>query len=154
VRVAHRGVGDQHLLLFQHLLREALGTKTLEPVARARRWRLAQRTIRLPRRPRHRAWNRPAFHLRVAVDGDVAEELEQPGCPVAVRGKLKQLRRGVDETGGALAAVNSGCAITFSRNARLLDTPRMRNSRSARSMRAFASDALWPQTVTLTKSES
>lgn len=50
--------------------------------------------------------------------------------------------------------VNSGWAMTFSRNARLLDTPRMRNSRKARSMRALASLGVWPQAVTLTSRES
>jgi len=46
--------------------------------------------------------------------------------------------------------LNCGCAITFSRKARLVATPRMRNSRSERSMRAIASSELAPQAVTLT----
>ena len=44
--------------------------------------------------------------------------------------------------------------MTFSKNARLLDTPRIRNSRNARSIRALASSLLAPRTVTLASKES
>ena len=49
---------------------------------------------------------------------------------------------------------NCGCAITFSRNCRLVDTPRTRNSRSARSIREIASSGVCPHEVTFTSSES
>ena len=51
-------------------------------------------------------------------------------------------------------AAKSGWLMTFSRNWRLEATPRMRNSRSARSMRWMDSFAVGAQAVTLTSSES
>ena len=49
---------------------------------------------------------------------------------------------------------NVGWPMRFSRNAMLVLTPRMRNSRSARSPRCAASPSVPPQVVTFTSSES
>ena len=49
---------------------------------------------------------------------------------------------------------NAGWLMTFSRNARLVATPRMRNSRNARSMRSTATSAVGPQAVTFSNNES
>ena len=48
-------------------------------------------------------WQRPAGHLRIAIDRDVGDEAEQTRGAVAALGKIKQGRRGVDEAGGDIA---------------------------------------------------
>jgi hypothetical protein len=47
-----------------------------------------------------------------------------------------------------------GCVISWSRNLRLVTTPRTRNSHRARCMRAIASSGVGAQALTLTSSES
>ena len=51
-------------------------------------------------------------------------------------------------------AMKAGWLITFSRNCRFDVTPRIRNSRSARSIRWIDSAAVGAQVVTFTSSES
>ena len=60
----------------------------------------------------------------------------------------------VDEACRAFAGAERGVLITFSRNGRLVDTPRMRNSRSALFIRLIASSEVGAQAVTFTSSES
>jgi hypothetical protein len=53
-----------------------------------------------------------------------------------------------------LPAPKSGWLMTFSTNCRLVATPRIRNSRKARSIRRIASPAVGAHAVTFTSSES
>jgi hypothetical protein len=77
-----------------------------------------------------------ALGVRVAVDDDVAEEVEQLRGAVAAGLEGEELGRGVDQRGGGLAGAERGWAMTFSRNGMLVLTPRMRNSRRTRRARS------------------
>ena len=90
-----------------------------------------RRTARLERRRRL-----VALRVRIAVDDHVAEEVQQLGRAVAPRLELRTAPascRSASSSPGPRGT--SGCVITFSRNGMFVFTPRMRNSRSARSMR-------------------
>ena len=72
-----------------------------------------------------------ALHIGPAVDDDVAEIREHFGRAVARRAEAEQLRRGVDERRWSPAPdMNVGCSDEVPRNAMLVFTPRIRNSRS------------------------
>ena len=80
-----------------------------------------------------------ALRVRIAVHDHVAEEVQQLRRAVAARLELEQLRRRVDHRRRRLAAAEDRVMrCTFSRNGMFVFTPRMRNSRSARSMRSSA----------------
>ena len=76
-----------------------------------------------------------AFRVRIAVDDDIAKELQQLGGAVAARLELEELRRIDRSSWSSGPSRNSGKWMTFSRNGIFVFTPRMRNSRRARSMR-------------------
>jgi hypothetical protein len=129
VRVAHGGVGQQHLRLVFHPLAEAFGSQLFEQVARALGNGRGQVARRFDGLGQGQLGQRAAFHFRVAVDGHFTQELQQPCGPVAPLHKVEQLGRVVDEARGAFARAEQRMGTTFSRNCRLVATPRMRNSR-------------------------
>ena len=96
MRVAHRRVGEQHALLRQHPLREALGPELIELLLRAGRRR--QRSAPSAARG---SWNcagpRAVLHFRIAVDDDLADERQDARGAIALARPAEQLRRLVDE---------------------------------------------------------
>ncbi len=102
MRVAHRRIRQQHALLLEHPGGETLGAQLVEQLLRARRRRrqleLRQLRVRQPRRAR------PAFHFIVAVDDDLADEVQQPRRAVALAREAEQLGRLVDELGRVVRA--------------------------------------------------
>ena len=103
-------------------------------------------------------FRRAAFRVGIAVDDDVAEEREQLGRAITLaRLELEKFRRGDRSINVVVAesARKTGLWMTFSRNGIFVFTPRIRNSRSARSMRCSAiSSNVCPIAVTFTSSES
>ena len=82
MRVAHGRVGEQHALLLEHPGGEALGAELVElcfvPGAGGAGPSFSR--VRQPRRAR------PALHFIVAVDDDLADEVQQPRRAVALAG--------------------------------------------------------------------
>ena len=72
------------------------------------------------------------------------------------RRRLNRNRSGVSSMNVVVAspAANVGWPIRFSRNGMFVFTPRMRNSRRARSVRRIVSSNVLPQVVNLTSNES
>jgi hypothetical protein len=105
VRIAKRGVREQHGLLLEHPLRELSRPELLEPLAGPGR-RLAgwqpRRTWLFGARRRG-----PAFHLRVSVDDHLADEAQQPRGAVALARVTEQFRRLVDEPRRVLRALET-----------------------------------------------
>ena len=104
VCVAHGGVGETDALFVLEPVGETLGAAFNQDVAGA----LGRRAVDIRRR-QDRCFERtvrhfPAFHFRVAVDDDFANEIEQLGCAILARCELEQLRRGVNEPCRAFAA--------------------------------------------------
>jgi hypothetical protein len=80
----------------------------------------------------------PLAPPQVAVDDDVGQVRQQPRGAVAPRRELEQFRGLVQKAVVTAPDWNAGLFTTFSRNGMLVLTPRIRNSRSARSMRRQA----------------
>ena len=139
VRVAQRRVGEQHALLRRaSTAANPSGPSSSQPVAACPSGAGASRSTAAAsaRRAAGAGSVRP-FDLGVAVDGDVGRD-SAAACVARSRRWLKreQLGRLVDERGGvARRRGRPGGRSAFSRNGMLVFTPRMRNSRSARSMR-------------------
>jgi hypothetical protein len=81
----------------------------------------------------------------MAVDRDVGEIGQQLGRAVLPLAELEQLRRRVDEARRVAVVEKVGCVMISFEEGQVGATPRMRNSRSARSMRAIASSASAPR---------
>ena len=103
VRIAHRGVGEQHLGLFQHPLGKALGPQFAQPVACAGRYRGSAVRSGQNRPWQGQCWQGPAFHFRVAVHAYVGQIAQQAGGAVAPFDGADQVRVFVDETGGQIS---------------------------------------------------
>src|SRR5436309_7571210 len=101
MRVAHRGVGEEHAPLGEHPGGQALGPELIESLLRARR-RGGQRTRRQLRGGEARG-ARAAGGLGVAVDDDAAEVGEEARGAVALARPAQQLRRLVDEARAVIA---------------------------------------------------
>ena len=102
VGVAEGGVGDEQALSLARPLRELLRPEFQQQVARA----LGDGGLGVvSRRPGGlEDLARPvALGVRVAVDDDVAQEVQQLGGPVAARFEVVQLRGVVDQGGGGAA---------------------------------------------------
>ena len=158
VRVAHGGVGEQHLLLVAH----PVGRTSAAPssLKRSRVPPAAAGACRsqcgLDRRGQRQCGSGAALHLRVAVDRHVADELEQ------ARGAVAPLAGSLNSSG-----VSSMKRVVHSPRAKQrvgddvfqeLQVGGQRRARGTRAGRgpcaAIASSAVWPQAVTLTSSES
>ncbi len=101
--VAQRGVGDQHLLLVEHPLREAGRAQRLQPLPRAVGHRAAAVHLGQHRLGQWQRGQRAAGHLGVAVHRGLGQEAQQLGRAVAARGELQQLGRFLDEARRDLA---------------------------------------------------
>ena len=117
--------------------------------------RFVHRRDRRNRRPRQLAVGiECALHVGTSVDDDVAE---YESMRVArSRGARMRNSSGVSSMNVvvALPERNVWWSIRLSRNAMFVFTPRMRNSRRARSARCADSSSVLPHVVTLTSSES
>ena len=103
VGVAEGGVGDEQALLLERPLGEFLRAQLEQQVARALGQRGGQ--VGLGQRRRVEGLGRlVSLGVRVAVDDDVAEEVQQLRGPVFPAAEGEELRRGVDERRGGLAA--------------------------------------------------
>ncbi len=108
VGVAHRGIGQQDLRLRLHPFREAFGTEFLQPVAATGRDRCIQVAMGPDRFRQGERRQFAAFHLRITVDGHVAEELDQAAGAVASLGKMEEFRRLINEACRAFARQEQG----------------------------------------------
>ena len=133
---------------------EPLRPELVEQLARAARRRAGDRAAE-PARLRSVRGTRLARHLGIAVDDDVGRGRSAAWSRGPARG-AKRNSAGVSSRNVvvALPAWKVGLLTTFSRNGMLVLTPRMRNSRSARSMRWQACGNSRPQAVIFTSSES
>ncbi|MES2681944.1 MAG: hypothetical protein V4650_00355 [Pseudomonadota bacterium] len=104
VRIAHRGVGEQHLRLRLHPFRKGLGTLSLQQVAKAGGDGCGEIGGRQQGRRHGGGGLGPALHVGIAVDHHLADEAQHLGRPVEPCGEAEQFRRGVDEARGRLAA--------------------------------------------------
>jgi hypothetical protein len=100
--VAHGGVGEEDALFSPHPGGEGGGAQGQEPVPRARGRVPGEIAGGLHRRCHGQGGQGPALHLWVAVDPNITEKSQQAVGAVAALAELEQLRRFVDETGGAL----------------------------------------------------
>jgi hypothetical protein len=92
--------------------------------------------------------------FRVAVHRDVGDVDQDLRRPVAALLEGEKGGRRVDELGGVGVVRKVGCFSRLMTNSMFVATPRMRNSRKARSIRAMAFSGVWAWAVTLTRSES
>ncbi len=109
VRVAEGGVGDEQALLLEGPLGEALCAELEQEVTRAggrRRFLVVGRGLR----GREGFLGTVALGVGIAVDDDVAEEVEELGRAVAAGVEREEFRRGVDERRGGLAALEVAVA--------------------------------------------
>ena len=102
VRVAHRRVGQQHRFCSSiHAAKRSAPSSSsfcFVPGGGGGADRASQLRIRQPRRAR------PALHFIVAVDDDLADEIQQPRRAIALAREAEQLGRLVDELRGVVRA--------------------------------------------------
>ena len=99
--ITEGGVGDEQAFLLQRPLGEFLWAQFEQQVAGALGQRGGQ--IGLGQRCRVEGLGRLVpLGMRVAVDDDVAQEVEQLGGPVLAAAEGEEFRRGVDERGRGL----------------------------------------------------
>ena len=103
VRVAHGGVGEQHLRLLQHPVGKALGAQFEQLLPMAVGCRRVEITLGLDGFFGRRRDLVATLHFGIAVDDHLTHEAQQLGGAVATRGELEQLGGLVDESGGGLA---------------------------------------------------
>jgi hypothetical protein len=137
VGVAPGGVGDEQALLLRGPLGEFLRAELEQLVAGAGR-RGDPVIVGENRGRREFPLGAVALGVRVAVDGDVAEEVEELGGAIAPR--LEAKSSGVVSISVVVACPERKCgwAMTFSRKGMLVLTPRIRNSESTRRERFIA----------------
>jgi hypothetical protein len=100
MRIAHRRVRQQHLLLLQHPLREFVGTELVQLLFAA--WR-RRRQIDLRQLRHHQPCGpRTRFHFRIAVHDHVADEIQQTRSAIALAREAEQFGRLIDELGRVL----------------------------------------------------
>ena len=113
MRIAHRGIGQQHALLAAHPLREALRAELIEPLLAAGRARCRARSAPAAgaaAAPASGAPARPADDFGVAVDHGLRQEGQDARGAVAARRRRKQLRRLIDEARRVLRRARSAGA--------------------------------------------
>ena len=104
MRVAEGRVGDEQPFLFRGPFGKFFRAKFKQQLAGAfGRFELVVAHRGGGRRPH--SGDFVTLGLRVAVDDDVAEEVQQPGRAVAARFEGEQLRRGVNQSGGCPAGL-------------------------------------------------
>jgi hypothetical protein len=134
VAVAHSRVGHQDALLRRASSRRSPSGRAHRAAAWFRRppgCRHAER----PRRSGIGRRQRPALGFRMAVDGHIRQIGQKLGGAVLPLDLLEQFRRRVDEPCRIGVVAEFRVPMIASRKVRLVATPRIRNSRSARSMR-------------------
>ena len=137
VRVAERRVGDEQALLLAASTRRISSARVRAAAGACPAAAPALRSHAGSGAASSGCCGLVALRVRVAVDDDVAEEVEQLRRAVAARLELEQLRRSCRSASSSPGRCGTfGWRMTFSRNGMFVFTPRMRNSRSARSMRS------------------
>ena len=132
VRVAHGGVGHQRPVLPEHPGRQPVRPVLVQDLLRPRQGRTLRNLGETRRRELHRAPALLGLDRGVAVDDDLAQVLEQLGGAVPPPLRREELRRVVHHRVKVSPFRKVSVPSTFSRNERLVFTPRIRNSRSAR----------------------
>ena len=97
VCVAHRGIGEKHALLLPDPVREFMRAQLDQPVAGAAGYRRGEIPVGFVRVRERTIVGFSAFHLRVAVDRDLADELQQLGGAIAPRLEAEQLGSLIDK---------------------------------------------------------
>ena len=151
MRVAERRVRHQQALLFARPLREFLRPQFLQELPCARR-----EFARSARNGRRRKFLRDLFpfHFGVAVEDYVADVGKQFGRAVRAARYAEQFRKFIEKGSRYPAGLESRMAHDILEKGIFVLTPRMRNSRSARSIRWHASGSVRPHAVVFTRSES
>jgi len=143
MRVAKGRVCDEQLLLFGSPLGEFPRAHFQKQLARAP-WRRAFALVFGRMHRQQRCFEVMTFDLWIAVNDDISQKSQQLRGAVPARFEVEEF--GVVSISVVVAwpERNTGLAMTFSRNGMFVLTPRMRNSRNARSIRCNANSKSRP----------